>query len=492
MLSKIQQTAKHSLIIAFSRVSSKLVGFILLPIYTSKIPVSDYGVLGILEIIEILGVHIFSIGLHQGLFRWYSLSNSEREKRNIFTTVTLFLLLIAIMSFGIAFLFKKEMSILIFSTYQYQDFLLYTLAAIHFTNIAKIAQTLLRIKENTVAYSISFIVQFILSLVFNIYFIVVLNMGVEGILLAKVLSTGFIVLLFIPYFIPKLSFNLNKKLLAEMLAFSSPFIITAIGVTILNLGDRYLLMKFTSLKEVGLYSLGYKYSNFLKIFVVDAFALSLPIIGWKISTNDEEAKQYFSLIFTYFSFILIWLGLFVTSFSKGVIHLLALNKEYWDSYQVVPFLVLGIIFAGMQQIFNFVLQIPKKTGVISIIVLITAVFNISFNFLFIPHWGMVAAAIIAFSSKLLGVIMGYLNVKKYYPVRFDIKRVLILLITGVSLFLFTGLFDQLKFWERIWIKLVIIFSFPIILYFLKFFKKNELNVFRYYLKKITLSNKKLF
>ena len=54
MLENIKQTVKHTGIYALGNISAKLVGFVLLPIYTKHIPVAAYGVWGLLELIASL------------------------------------------------------------------------------------------------------------------------------------------------------------------------------------------------------------------------------------------------------------------------------------------------------------------------------------------------------------------------------------------------------------------------------------------------------
>jgi len=70
MLDKIKRTVKHTAFFAFGNIAPKLSGFILLPIiYTKLISVVDYGILGPLEVIELIATHILSVGIPQALLR---------------------------------------------------------------------------------------------------------------------------------------------------------------------------------------------------------------------------------------------------------------------------------------------------------------------------------------------------------------------------------------------------------------------------------------
>lgn len=122
--------------------------------------------------------------------------------------------------------------------------------------------------------------------------------------------------------------------LKYMTSFRYPFIFAAIVSTILNLGDRYILTEFSTLNEVGLYTLGYKFSNIMKMFLVDAFILSLPIIGWKVVKENKQPQRFFAKTLTYLVFVLLWFGLILSAYCKGI-------SVLGDAYHVVPYLVLS-------------------------------------------------------------------------------------------------------------------------------------------------------
>ncbi|GAB4369226.1 MAG: lipopolysaccharide biosynthesis protein [Calditrichia bacterium] len=484
MLSNIRDTVKHSAIISLGKIGSKLVGFILLPIYTKEISVAGYGVLGLLEVAELIGVHILSIGMHQAMLRWHSLSRDESEKKSIVFSTFLFISLLSMAVLLSILPARRVIANYLFANPSYGDFLIYVLITILFTNLARIPQTLLRVEEKTVLFSVSIIVQFTMSLLLNIYFVAFRKMGVAGVLLAHAISSGALFLVLTPYLFKRMSLRLNFPIIREMVNFGYPFILTALSATVLNVGDRYILTKMASLTEVGLYSLGYKFSNILKIFLVDSFSLGLPIIGWKIVREDKLPKRFFSKTLTYFIFMLLWVGLVLSSFAKGIIHLFALNRDYWDAYLVVPFLASGVVFYGVQQFFYFILQIPKKTKFISIIITSAALVNVLLNVLLIPRYGMMAAAVVTVISHLFAALFAYFVSQKYYPGSYEIKRIGMLFLVSVALYFVTTLFDSYSLVMRILLKGSVLLLFPVVLLPLKFYEEKELQGIKYYLSKI--------
>ncbi len=475
MFNKIKRTTQHTLIFALGKISSKLVGFVLLPIYTKQITVSDYGVLGLLEMIELLGVNVLTLGLPQAILRWYSLTDlSETKKRIVFTGFgfTLFVCILFIMG---ALPARDQLSAIIFGDQKYGRFLIYVLAIISFHVLAGIPQTILRAEEKSILYSASIIAQFSLSLLLNIYFVAFKGLGVEGILLANTISSGFTLLILLPYLLKRMVIKIDYPLLREMMVFGYPFIFTAVVSTILNLGDRYLLTKMATLTEVGLYSLGYKFSNVIKIFIIDSFILSMPIVGWQLVKDNDDPKRFFSKTFTYLIFGLLWVGLVISVFAKNIIHVFALNSDYWDAYRVIPYLVTGVILLGISHFLYFILQIPQKTKNISVIISISAVINIAINILIIPYYGMMGAAWAAIISNAAGVIFALSQVKKHYFLAYEKKRIFLLVIGSVIIFLCTLL---MKEWNSVLVipgNALLILSYPLLLWLIKFYDKPEID-----------------
>ena len=71
MLAFIKSAAKNSLFMALGNVSTKVIGFILLPMYTSHLSVQEYGILGLLEVSSQLFVSIFGLSLSYSFYRFY-------------------------------------------------------------------------------------------------------------------------------------------------------------------------------------------------------------------------------------------------------------------------------------------------------------------------------------------------------------------------------------------------------------------------------------
>ena len=77
MFNSLKATLKHSTIYGLGNISSKLVGFILLPLYTEYLTVDEYGILALLEITSQILVSIFSFNISTAMMRWVAEATDE-------------------------------------------------------------------------------------------------------------------------------------------------------------------------------------------------------------------------------------------------------------------------------------------------------------------------------------------------------------------------------------------------------------------------------
>lgn len=478
MLDKLKRTVKHSAIFALGKIGAKLVGFVLLPIYTRELSTAQYGILALLEMADLLGGHVLSLSLQNALFRWHALAEEEHKKGGYVFTLTVFLLGVSLLNLVLVLPGRAYISQFLFETPEYGAYIIYLLISIILQNLGRIPFTLLRIEEKSLRFAVLVGLQFAISLVLNIYFVAFLKWGIEGVLLAQVLSSGAVLAALLPYWLKRMYFRFEGRELKQMLAYSYPIMFAAIAATVLSLGDRFLLTRLSTLSEVGLYSLGYKFTNIIKVFIIDSFLMGLPIIGWQVVRENQQPQRFFSKTLTYFVFFLLWLGLLLSAYAKGIIHLFAVDSAYWDAHRVVPLLSVGAVLMGIQRVFFFQLEIPRKTQYIPLLVGGAALLNVALNLLLIPYFAMMGAAYANVLSNLATVLAAYYVVQKFYPVRYELKRMAVLFALAAGLYLLTLPFDQFSLLERMIYKGVVILSFPLVLYWIGFYEPVEIERLR--------------
>ena len=475
MLDKIKYTFKHTAIYSLGNLGAKVMGLILLPLYTSYLTTAEYGKLALLEITSQFAVAVIGLNLASGMMRWAAQEkDGAKYKTIIFTTYVSVFLLIVAFNF-IVFPFSRNFSELFFD---HQDFYQYFQILWFWTSfeiLNQVTTNLIRIRDKSMLFITLFLSKLLIILVLNIYFIVSLGMGVKGIIMSQLIGNALYFLATLPFILKNINFKFNFKIQKEITKYSFPLVFSTISMMILTMSDRYMI-KFLldSDSEVGIYTLGYKIASVINLFLIQSFQMGFVPIAYKMF-DKEGAQRYFSKLTTYFAFFLILFALFITLFSKEVIIIFSpSNKDFWIAYAIVPLIAFIFFLRGMNLMVSLGLHYVKKTKYNARIVMTAALFNVGLNFMLVPAMGIYGAALSTMISTALMLGLFYIFSQKFYPINYEKTRLLKILLTGAGLVALSMLTDDMNIWLAAVIKFILLILFPIILFGMKFFEPIEI------------------
>ncbi len=477
MLAKLKQTAKQTLIYSLGNISSKLIGFILLPLYTGYLSTVEYGMFAILEVTATIMVAVFGFKLSTAMMRWCSIEKSEFKTKSIlFTTYTSSFLVIVLLNI-ILQPFRDSFSLLFFGNSQYQEYFLILFLSVSFEILNLFSLDLIRLKERPVFYILISITRLSTILVLNIYFIKYLSLGIKGILLSQLIGNALITLITLPVLIKNMVFNFYYSELKKMLNYGIPLVFSTISMMLLTMGDRYIIKYYLNYSEVGIYSLGYKIASVVNVLIIQSFQTGFLPIAYK-NFDKPDAQRFFSKILTYYTFILVISSLGISLFAKEVIELFSKSKEFNIAYTVVPYISLAFVFKGIQYVYSLGLHFTKKTKYNASIVLLATILNFALNFILIPRFGIYGAAGATIVSWVIMSTAFYKYSFKFYKVKYELRNILVLISVGIGFYLLSLLFQNTTVYLRIILKSLLIIAFPIILWIFNFYEKAEINILK--------------
>ena len=482
LLENIRNTAKHTAVYSIGNIAIKILGFMLLPLYTDKLSVSDFGTLGLLEVTAAFMVAVFGFRIPTAMMRWCANAKSPEEEKSVISTSILTLLAILGLYLVGSYFLRGTYSHLIFQSDDFIPYLTILFISVTFEIFNQIPFELIRFHQKSFLYTFLMFVRLGAMLGLNIYFIVFLNKGVYGIVLSAMISNALITLITIPYLLKQLTPKFNVTVLKEMLIYSYPLIFSQVSTMLLSMSDRYLLNHFSTREQVGLYTLAYKFATVINVFVLTSFQMGFLPIAYKMY-DKPEAQRFFAKTLTYLVFITMITALGLSFFSREVIQLMAKNSDYWAAYTVIPIISLALVFKGVQWVISLGLHYVKKTKYNAMIVLISALVNIILNILLIPKYGIYGAAFTTLFSMIVMSILYHQIAQRHYPVRYEIGKLIAQIVLGVSLFLISLTFYDLPMLPNVLLKLLLVASYPFILYLFKFYEPIELDRMRGFWKK---------
>ena len=471
LLEELKGLIKHSFIYGIGNILNKAIAFFLIPIYTHYLTTAEYGILELVELVGYIIGMFLGLGISQSLIRFYYECHDSKEKDEIVSSSLMAITAISVVVLSSLTILSDKLSLIIFKNSDYKYFFKIMLLTLLFSLIGEIPLTYLRIKKKSILYTIISLSRTTLSLIMNIIFIVVLRLGVVGILLSGFITNSIncIILCFLVINDVKIKFSIYKVI--EMIKYGLPFIPGGLGMFILNFGDRFFLQRFSDLSEVGIYSLGYKFGMVLHFLIFDPFMMI-----WspkRIELAKAQANELISKVFTYFCFIEIFMGLCLSLLIKDILSIIV-SSEFHAAYKVVPIIVLSYVFLAAYFHTQIGILMAKKTKYIALIVGTSAIINIGLCRILIPYYHSMGAAIATLIAFGIMFLMNLMISNSIYSIKYEFRRITKMLFIAIVLF---TIFSNISIRSRIISILIngmVGFSFPLILWMIKFYEENEI------------------
>jgi O-antigen/teichoic acid export membrane protein len=459
----IFKLGKHSFIYGLGNIGTKIIAIVLLPLYTAYLTPADYGVLQICNVLSSIIVTIIVMGSSSALFKVYYEDKNEENRRIILGTTVIFYIISAALLLIPLIILRKSIAPILIGGEQSNYLLVLVIFAAYLEGLISLGLAILRANEKSVTYAIFSIVRLIIYIGLNICFVAVLHRNYIGVkeatLIALIIS--FIVIFILTY--KKIRWKFNRNYIKDILIIGIPLAIGGLASWVLNMTDRYML-KFLlpeniALIQVGLYSLGAKIASFIHFILVAPFMLSWGALMYSYQ-NDPHAKQIYRSVLNIFAIIAGILFLFISFFSPEIINLIAKNKDYLSAYKVVPYLAFSKVLFGVYMVFTVGVTLTRNTKYITLANTIAALLNIGLNFLFIPYYGMMGAAVASLISFIVRTVILYYYAQKNYFIPFEIIRITGLLLILLSIGIVQN-YLSIHYLIKIILFILIIFSFPL-------------------------------
>jgi len=474
MLPVLKSTLKNTFIYSIGTFSSRLAGFILIPLYTKHFSVEQYGMLGIMEVSAQVLLALLGFSLYNAFFRWYWDKSYIDKQKSILFTILIFLVFQIGIFLLLAVTMRDELSFLLFDSDQHAYLIQLLLIVSGFEAIGVLISTLLRLKEKAMYYTVLQVAKLTVSLLITVYLILYKNRNIEAVYEAQLIANVVYFALIFNVLRKSIIVKFEWKILKDMLSFSLPLVLTSVSGIILNITDRYSLRFLSNMADVGVYSLGFKIANTIRVFLITSVNLALQPMIFKMM-DDPGNKRFYSKVMTYFTFGLMFFVLFFALFSSEIVKILSTRTQYWEAYKIVPILSLSMLFSMLRDVAYTGLNITKKTKLIALLIISAALINVALNLLFIPTWNFLGAAYATTLSQILFFGFVYYFAQRFYPIPYEWKKILLMITAGIGLFCLGHLFQTWPLFLRLPLKLILIAAFPFILFGFHFYEKIELD-----------------
>lgn len=409
---KYKYFLKNLSIFTISNFITKLLMFLMLPLYTSILTSKEYGTIDMITTTVNLAMPILTLCITEAIIR-FTIEENTNKKQILLNSLNIafkgYILLLLISA--VAWLLGMELKTLILFNIYY---LVYTVSSL----LTYYLKGLERIKIIGWASVIRVIALILLNCLLLLYF----KLSVVGYYASLIISDMIVIIIYICN-LKKYKVISNEEkdtaLKKEMVKYSKNFVLNSISWWINNASDKYILLLFYDLNITGIYSVAYKIPTIIE------FVQAIYSQAWQISAikeyDKENSAEFFSNMYKIYNIIILFFVCLILIFLKVIAKIL-FAKEFFIAWKYVPFLLLAILFGALSGFLGSIYAANKDSKMYAKSTAVGAIANIALNFSLIPNFGAQGAAIATCISYITVWILRLVFMKKYMVLKINLKK----------------------------------------------------------------------
>lgn len=441
-LSVYRKFAGQTAIYGISTIVSRLLNFLLTPLYTRVYQEEVYGIFTEMYSWAALINALLAFGMETTYFR-YLQKNDDKQAvySNGFLLVGMLSSVFLIGSFVNSQLLAGWMQkgTLVPAT-EYAAYIQYFAWIVFFDNLAVLPFAKLRAEGRAVRYSLLKFLNIAVFILLNLFLIVLVPLvirekwafyeelqqvyrpGWVGYVFISNLAASALTFLLLSPEMLRVKLKIDPGLMKKMLAYSWPVLIANISF-IINENISRVLMGFLlpaqqGMRDLGIFGACSKLAIFLSIFV-QAFRLGAEPFFFSHAAA-ENARQTYAVIMRYFV-IAVSLGFLGIVANIGLLKYF-IDRDYWEGMDVVPILLLGYVCLGIYMNLSIWYKLSDQTRFGFYISGLGAVGTILLNIWLIPRYSYMGSAWAALGAYGFMMVLSYVLGQRNYPIPYELKK----------------------------------------------------------------------
>jgi O-antigen/teichoic acid export membrane protein len=424
-MNRYKKLFSDTLILGLGTFGSKLIVFLLMPLYTALLWTSEYGAAELINSVANLLIPLACVGITNGIFRFAAERGSD--KAEVFSSS------VALLGIGLSgFLLLSPL----LGFVGYLSGYGWLIAAyVFFADVQAVCASYIRAIDRPKLFAVQGILNTFLTVSFNILFLVAFDMGVTGYVLSVVvgnlLTTVFMIWQARLWQVFRPS-KIRREVMRELLHFSLPLIPTTVCWLITDLSDRYMVTAFCGSAANGIYSAAYKIPTVVNL--VSAIFMQAWQFSAVAESSDEDAcRSFYSGVFDGF-LSLIFIGSAGLVLLSELLTRILLNSAYYGAWEYMPTLLCAVALEALVSFLATVYMVRKKSMHSFLTAVLGTVVNVVLNLLLIPSMGALGAAIATLAAYGTVLVARLIDVPRILPFRLHLRRMVLnaMLLFGAS------------------------------------------------------------
>lgn len=415
------QLIKNTVIIAIGKIGSQILSYILLPLFTAKMAVDEYGTYDLACTMSVFLAPVITMLMEEAMFRFLIDAKTEKEKKDIISQTVIYTIIGFIVFVPLALIFFK-----FYSKYPASFtnvFIIFIISDVLILVSSALARGLSEIK----LYSITNFLLGISTLAITIYMLLVYPKA-EGLLWANTIAN--LITAAIVFYKLKIHLYIgkpNKKIMRQMAKYSIPLVPNSISWSIINMSDRVIITQLMDTAANGIYAMASKFPSIINVLY------SYFYTAWKESAakiiKDENRNEAYNSIYHDMQKFLYAVTLCLIACMPFVFPIF-INRSYADAYQYIPLIMIATYYSCISSFYGGIFGAFKKTKIMGTTTIVAAILNLIVDLVLINYIGIYAACISTLLSNMLISFYRKDKLKKYLKLK-ELNKVNSIAILGL-------------------------------------------------------------
>lgn len=416
-MSREKNLVKNTFIITIGRICTQLVSFFLLPLYTAILSTEEYGIVDLMNTLVSILLPLVTFQVEQALFReLIEVRNNEEGKIKIISSGVLTVCIQCLVYLAVFIIIAP----LINNNYKF------FLASNVITNIfISLFLQISRGLGDNKRYAIGSFLSASIIIIFNVLFLVLLQLGAYGMLLAtmtgQIIACGYLAYTLKLYKYIRIKYY-KKSIIFKLWKYSIPLIPNAISWWVIDASDRVIVSTFLGVDQNGILAASLKFASLLSSMNY-IFTLSWTE-SISVAINDPDIKSYFNKMINMILGIFISLSVGMISCIPFVFDIL-INSKYSEGYGLIPISILATLFNVVVGVVSVIYVAKKNTKAIAQTSFFAATINIIVHLGLLKVCGLYAAVISSFIAFFSMSIYRIADIRKKY-ISIEVNKKLII------------------------------------------------------------------
>jgi O-antigen/teichoic acid export membrane protein len=428
-MNKYKKLLSNSLVFTIGNLGSKLLVFLLVPLYTYAMTPQEYGMADLYQTTASLLLPLITMNVFDATLR-FAMEKSMTKESVLTNSLVVWCFSAVFSCFGMIFVYALNLN--------NKWYLALLFLIILFQGGQSILSQYARGIGKSKLFAVGGVILTFLTGALNIFFLVFLHAGITGYLMSLVLANLGTILFFAGTLSIWQTINfkvIDKKMIWQMLYYALPLIPNAIMWWLLNASNRYFVLFFLGAGANGLLAVATKIPSIISIFN------TIFTQAWQISAIEEydshQKSKYYSDIFHYLAtFLLLGTSAFMIVL-KPIVEKVV-SGDYASSWQYVPFFMLAMLFSSFSGFFGTNYIAAKQTKGVFMTSIYGAIVCVLLQVVLLPTIGLNGAGLSAMLGFLTTFLLRVKDTQKFVAIqikwRIFISNFVIILVQMLCLF----------------------------------------------------------